>query len=140
MKTEDELLDLIAKTHVQGDIRYIRDCLAENVIYDNQGIELPVIGKGNVSAKIQHWFEYDKMFGVWVEAVRHSATEESMGYVSLAEDYDEIHSCVVIKSEDGLITRYYEVNPDNSGRRLFQTLKKKILEPRIVKAFKQDNK
>ena len=140
MKTEDELLDLVVKTHVHGDIKYIQDRLAENVIFCNQQDELPVIGKESVCAKIQHWFEYNTMFNVWVEAIMHSATEESMGYVSLANDYDEIHSCVVIESEDGLITRYYEVNPDNTGRRLFQTLKKKILEPHIAKASERGNK
>ena len=139
MKTEDELLDLIAKTHGHGDVGYIKDCLAENVIWCNENIEMPAIGKENVCAKIQHWFQYNRNFNVWVDAIVHPAEEASMGYVSLANDYDEIHVCVVIESKDGLITRYYEVNPENTGRRLFQTLKKKVLEPRILKATDQQN-
>jgi hypothetical protein len=140
VKTEDELLDLIAKTHTHGDLRYVKDDVAEDVIYHNQGIELPVTGKENVCAKIQHWFEYHKMFSVCVEAVRHTAGEEITGYVSLAEDYGDITSCIVIESENGLITVIYEVNPENTGRRLFQALKKKFFEPSIGKATEIYNK
>ena len=137
MKTEDELLYLVAKTHTHGNINYIKDFLAENVIWCNENIELPAIGKENACAKIWHWFLYNSNFNVWVDAIMHSAEEGSMGYVSLANDYDDIHVCIVIELEDGLITRYYEVKPDNTGRRLFQTLKKNVLEPRIAKATEQ---
>lgn len=132
MKTEDELLDLIAQTHINHDIGHIKEYLAENVVYDNEWSELPVIGKENACAKIQHWFQYHRDFSVWVDAIRYSATEESMGYVSLEEDYSESFTYVIIESEGGLITRYYKVKPGNTGRHSFQTLKNKYFEPRLV--------
>ena len=48
MKNEDELLDHIAETHSLGNLKYIKDYLAENVIFDTLGLEQPVIGKEGV--------------------------------------------------------------------------------------------
>ena len=134
MKTEDELLDLIAKTHSYGDIEYIKDYLAENVCYVTLGMEQPVIGKENVCAKIGHWFLYHRNFNVWVKAVKRVPTEKSMGYVLLDQDYGETISYVVIESEGGLITRYYEVNRNNTRRPVFQNLKEKFFGQRAIKA------
>jgi len=131
MKTEDELLDLLAKAHGLNSIAYVNDFIAESVIYDTQGFDSPIRGKEKVFAELDRWFEYNRLFSVFVETVRYSASQDKMGYISLEKDYDEIKSCMVIESEAGLITRIYEVYPVNTGRRQFQSLKRGFFLPRL---------
>ena len=46
MKTEDELLDLIAKTYSLSNVEHVKDYLAENIVYDFHGsARHPIIGK-----------------------------------------------------------------------------------------------
>jgi len=131
MKTEDELLDLIAKAYGLIYIEHVKDFIAENVIYDTQGFDNPMLGKERFCAEMERWFNYNRLFSVSVNTVRYSANEDSMGYVSLEVDYDEVKSCIIIESEEGLITRIYEVKPVNTGRRQFQALKRGFFLPRL---------
>jgi len=137
MKNEDELLDLIAATHSLGNLKYIKDYLAENVIYDTLGLEQPVIGKEGVCAKIGYWFQYNINLSVSMEAIKHKPTEKSIGYVSLSEDGYKIGSYVIIESEGGLITRYYEVGRNQTRRLVFQNLKETYFEPRAKMISRQ---
>ena len=137
MKTEDELLDLIAETHTYGDVKYIKDYLAEEVVYDSIGL-IPVIGKDNVCAELETRFNYRKTFYINVDVIKYTAQEESMGYVSFEEDVQRrVLRCIVVESEGGLITRYYEVNRNNTRRDGFQNLKEEFFEPRAIRVSEQ---
>ena len=133
MKTEDELLDLIAKTYSLSNVEHVKDYLAENIVYDLHGsARHPIIGKGNVCAELERWFNYNRLFNVTVDTIRCRAEEISMGYVSIKVDFDEVGYCILIEEEGGLITRIYVVKPDNTGRLRFQKLKRWFFLPRLA--------
>jgi len=131
MKTEDELLGLVAKAYSLSWVDYGQDFIAENVIYDTHWFNSPMVGKEKFCAEAERWFNYNRLFSVLVDTVRYSANEYSMGYVSLEVDYDEVKACIVIESEAGMITRIYGVKPVNTGRRQFQALKRQFFLPRL---------
>ena len=137
MKSEDELLDLIAKTYSKDYIGYVKDYIAEGAIYISQWSETPVIGKEKVIETIQHWFHYHKNFNVWMEVIKHTATEKSMAHISLSEDGYKINSYIIIEAEAGLITRIYSVNRNHTRRQLFMQLKEKFFGSRAIKASEQ---
>ena len=132
MKTEDELLDLIAKAYSLNWVDHVKDLIAENVIYDTHWFNSPMVGKEKFCIETERWFSYNRLLSVSVDTVRYSANEDSMGYVSLEVDYDEVKACLIIESEDGMITRIYEVKPVNTGRRQFVALKKRFFLPRLT--------
>jgi len=135
MKTEGELLALFAKAHTQADVREIKDYLDEHVVYDAErdGIQ-PFIGKEKVSAKMERWFKYDRLFSVRVVAVC-SPEEHAIGFISLKEHHGEVNSCVIIEvdEEAGLITRIYLIDQENTCRADFRKLKTQYFMPRLEK-------
>src|ERR1017187_1975948 len=102
MKTEDELLGLLAKTYELDCIGYVKDYVAENVIYITPRSKSPfIIGKEKVIATIQHWFLYHENFRVYTEAIVRPATQKRMRFISLVFDYDErCRQLIIIESED----------------------------------------
>jgi len=137
MKTEDELLDLIAKTYSLSTVEHVKDYLAENIVYDIHGsARQPIFGKGNVCAELERWFNYNRLFNVAVDTIRYGAEKISMGYVSIKVDFDDVGYCILIEEEGGLITRIYVVKPDNTGKGRFQKLKRWFFLPRLAGAPK----
>jgi hypothetical protein len=133
VKTEDELLDLIAKTYSLSSVEHIKDYLSQNIVYDIYGIKWPpIFGKGNVCAELERWFNYNRLFDVTVDTIRYGAEEISMAYVSVKVDFDEVGYCILIEEEGGLITRIYVIKPDNTGRVRFQKIKKWFFMPRLM--------
>ena len=125
MKTEDELLGLLAKTYELDSISYIKDYLADNFVSGSGFLD-----KEKFIAELERGFNYNEMFSVWTEAVVHPATAKRMAYVSLVQDNDERHrSYVVIESENGLITKIFYVYRHQTNRRLFQRMKQKFFDP-----------
>jgi hypothetical protein len=137
VKTEDELLDLIAKAYSLNWVDHVKDFIAENVIYDTHWFDSPMVGREKFCVETERWFLYNRLYSVSVDTVRYSASEDSMGYVSLEVDYDEVKACIIIESESGMITRIYEVKPVNTGRRQFESLKKRFFLPRLAVAPEQ---
>ena len=137
MKTEDELLDLIAEAHTYGDVRYIKDYLAKDVIYDSVG-RRSIIGKENICTELETRFHYNKTFNIKMDVIKYAAQGETMGYVSFEEDVQRrVLICIVIESEDGLITKYYEVKLNYTRRTAFQNLKEIFFEPRAIRVSEQ---
>jgi hypothetical protein len=140
MKTEDELLDLIAKAYSLGGVEHVKDYFDKNIIYDVQHSEgHPIFGKENVCGELERWFNYNRLFNVTVDTIRYSAKEESIGYVSLEVDFDEVNTCIVIEEDEGLIARMYWVRPNNTGRVRFQKMKKRFFLPRISAGYPKNN-
>ncbi len=69
--------------HITGDIGYIKDCLAENIIYDSHGhgIQLPVFGKESVCTKIKLWFRD----GGWGGAIWHTGYGRKHGACNFSQ-------------------------------------------------------
>jgi hypothetical protein len=133
VKTEDELLDLIAKAYSLSRVEHVKDYFYKNIIYDIYGIKgSAIFGKENVCAELERWFNYNRLFNVTVDTIRYSAKEESMGYVSIKVDFDEVGYCILIEEGGGLITRIYVVKPDKAGRVRFEKAKSEFFLPRLT--------